>query len=246
LIRTLTLPGEAGTRFSWALLASVTEQLSAWAQDGSVRAVVVESAARDFSHGADLKDPEMAGRILGGRPGGIEVGDAGARMISALLALPCPSVVALQGRVIGAGAVLMTVADFRFAAPGTLVSFPEVDRAMHLGWGAIPHMVREFGAPLTRALVMACEPVPVEQFPPHVFRIVDDPKAAAQSFAAGLAAKPPVALRAVKQVLQRVAGTADMYTLDDSELFADTLETDDFREAMMAFLERRPAVFKGR
>ena len=146
------------------------------------------------------------------------------------------------------GACLFTVCDFRYAARGATLAFPEVDRGMHLAWGVLPHLAREYGAPLTRRLTLGGGAIAVDELPMGSVAL-ETPEGvdhAAETWATQLAAKPPLAVRAILSALRAVARGEPHNADRDVEAFAATTGSDDFREALMAWFARRPGVYEGR
>ncbi len=235
----LALDHPPGNRLSWRLLNRLDRVLHGLASlpvDSPVRVVVLAAHGDDFCHGADLGDAELAG-VVASDPARLAV--LGQRMIETLDRLPIPTVAAVTGRAIGGGACLVTACDFRVAAPTAEMRFPEVDRGMHLSWGILPILSRELGAGTARRLAIAGEtfcPATRSDFA----RQDAAPLAAALEWARNLAAKPPLAVRAVLATLQR--GHAS----DDPERFTTTTQSADFVEAMTAYAQKRPGRYNGR
>lgn len=235
-------------RFSFALMHALEDLAVAFAKSTDLRAVWLSASGPDFSQGADLKDPMLAAQMAGDSDRRAEIARLGAQLIEAWASLPIPTVVSAKGRILGAGACLFTVCDFRYASRDATIAFPEVDRGMHLAWGILPHLAREYGAPLTRRLTLGGASVPVEQLPVGSVAL-EAPGAtdsAARAWAELLAGKPPLAVRAILSALRAIA-RGEPHNADlDVEAFAATTGSDDFREALMAWFDRRPGVYAGR
>jgi enoyl-CoA hydratase/carnithine racemase len=215
-------------RMSLRMLRAL-EALPQQLMDSDIRAVVVESERDDFCHGIDLTDPEILGSVQTDR--GRSIASLGGQMIERWSTLGVPTVAAVSNWTIGAGACLAFACDFRYAAPLTRISFPEVDRGMHLSWGIIPLLIRECGLPLTRRLAMLGDPLAAEEFPVDVFTLSDDPRTAAHGLATRLADKPAAAVRHIKAVISADGPSAE--TLDeDVRRFVDSLSSPGFAQAM--------------
>lgn len=228
-----------GNRLSWRLLERldhVLQGLATLPPDSPLRAVVLLARGKDFCHGADLADADMAS-IVAEDP--VRLAVLGQRVVETLDRLPMPTVAAVTGRAIGGGACLVTACDFRVAGPDAQLRFPEVDRGMHLSWGILPILARELGHAAARRLTVAAEALPLTELPDFA-RAADDAPATAIEWARQLAAKPPLAVRAILATLQ--GGDAR----EDARRFAETTRSADFVEAMAAFAEKRPGRFDGR
>jgi len=235
-------------RFSFAMMHALENLAQAFADAPELRAICLSASGPDFSQGADLKDPMLAAQMAGDADKRGEIARLGARLIDAWASLPIPTVVSARGRIIGAGACLFTVCDFRYAASDATIAFPEVDRGMHLAWGILPHLAREYGAPVTRRLTLGGKPISVQQLPVGSLSLeeTDVVDERAREWSKALAAKPPLAVRAILSALRAIARGEPHDAVQDIEAFAATTGSDDFREALMAWFDRRDGVYEGR
>lgn len=244
-VATLTLDRAGGNRVSHALLQMMREAFHALSRLQSLRVVVLRAAGPDFSFGADLSDPAMADQIAGGAATRTALATLGQETLDAWARLPVPTIAAAQGRIVGAGACFVCTADFAYAAPGASVLFPEVNRGMHLSWGVLPRLVGRFGTPLAMRLALTGAAVACAELPPAIV-CVADAESAANALAQDLAAKPPLAVRAIKHVIGAAAERLQETAANDPALFASTIGSEDFTEAMAAFFEKRPGRYSGR
>ncbi len=244
----LTLDVPPGNRFSLRLQRHLASVADALLVNDDVRAVLLTAAGPDFSQGADLKDAEMASEVMSGRDGALALARLGQGLIDTWARLPMPTVVAARGHVVGAAACIFTASDFRFAAPDTQLRFPEVDRGMHLSWGILPRLAHEFGPAIARRLTVAAEAFAVDDLPRGSVRIVDDGalEEAARTLADELATKPPLAVRAILSVFRHADREQASSAASDPELFADTVLSEDFVEAIRAWTDKRGPKFRGR
>lgn len=241
---TLTLDRPGGNRVSHAVLLRLREVFQQLSATAHLRVVVLRAEGPDFSFGADLGDPAMAENIAGGRESRMALAALGQATLDAWARLPVPTVAAARGRIVGAGACFFCTADFAFASADASVLFPEVDRGMHLSWGVLPRLVGRFGVASALRLALTGSPVACGELRPTI-AIADDPASAAESLAGLLAAKPPLAVRAIKQVVSAAAERLQETAANDPALFADTVGSEDFAEAMAAFFEKRPGKYSG-
>lgn len=245
----VTLDNGPGNRLGLAqverLLGIVSGLGSLDAGADECRAVVLDACGPDFCHGANLADPALVARLASGRAARIDFATSGQALVSRWRSIPVPTIAVASGHVVGAGACLFLSADFRIAAPGTTVRFPEVDRGMHLGWGIVPRLVTLLGETRALRLALLGEPLAVAELADAV-TVTDDPAAETQRLAAQLAGKPPLAVRAVLAVLRQSTSAVDAAAQADAGRWADTLESADFAEAMAAWQGRRPGNWQGR
>ena len=237
-----------GNRLHPAGISAFERLLDALAQDKEVRAVWLSAEGEDFCQGMDLADADLAAWMAEGKAERMRFAKQGQAMIEAWASLPIPTVVSMRGRAMGAGACLVTAADFRVAYAGGVLCFPEVDRGMHLSWGILPRMVREYGLPWARRLAMVGERVRIGSLPARAFYLVDEgtEDEQAERLAVALAQKPPLAMRSIKAVLREVTKEDNLATADDALFFAQTVGSEDFQEALTAFFEKRPGRYQGR
>jgi 2-(1,2-epoxy-1,2-dihydrophenyl)acetyl-CoA isomerase len=165
--------------------------------------------------------------------------------------LPFPIVASIEGAAAGAGMGLALAADTRIA--GTSAVFVTA----YFGIGASPdggvsyHLTRSVGAARATELVMSNRPLRAQELLSLglVERVVDDGQAlaAARGRARELASIPPLALVRLRALVD----AAPTHGIDDHldaerEAIATLWQTEDFREGISAFLERRSPQFTGR
>lgn len=253
-IATLTLDRPAKRNaLSRALMEGIIETCAALRQRDDVHVVVVQGAGVDFSAGADLTDPGMlaiARAPLGERRRLLEIGP---RMVHAVQDLPQLTIAAMQGNCLGGGGCLALACDLRIAAADLRFGMPEVQRGMNMSWHSVPLMVAHFGPARTKELLVAG-------------RLVDAPSAvawglanrtteagpeavhaAAAAWAAELAERtPPIQATMVKETVNAVANASTPLVHMDRDQFILAQTSEDFGEAVRAFLEKRAPRFQGR
>ena len=220
---------------------------SVGAPDSSIRALLLTGAGRGF----------CAGQDLGSRRGdtlpdlGHTLNTMYNPLIRRLRKLPLPIVCAVNGVAAGAGASLAFACDITLAARSAsfLQAFAKIGLVPDSGSTFfLPHLV---GSARARALAMLAEKISAEQAMQWglIWQVVDDDKlvAEAKALALRLAAMPTRALAYIKRALD----TAETSTLDrqldlEAELQAMAGRTEDYREGVAAFFEKRTPTFKGR
>ena len=219
------------------------------ANDPSVRVLVFTAAGEEhFSVGMDLKQL-MSGA---GERGGFEaVLDQRLRVLAAIENMDKPSIATLYGYCLGGGLELPLACHFRLAASeGARIGLPELDLGTVPAWGGTARLTRCVGRDQALDMILRARKIDGE----HALRIglvhelhpVEELKSAAHALALELAAMPP---RAVAGVLRCVVGAGDA-PLDEAlaeerRAVLDCSGTEDQREGMRAFLEKRRPVFTG-
>ena len=235
------------------------EVLPQLAVDPEVRVVMVTGAGGAFCAGGDVKgmnESNQSGQARVGQPDAYDDKIAFLRMrqrwvSQALFDLPKPVVAALPGPAAGAGLSMALAADLRVAAERALLvtAFANIGASGDFGgsWfltqllGAAKAKELYFTSPRMTAAEAAELGLVNEVFPDDTF----DEEALAYCHA--IAAKAPIALRYMKENINRAADV-DLATALDAEAvnMVRSMSTADHREAAAAFVEKRTPTFDGR
>ena len=216
---------------------------------GDARAVVLTGAGRGFCEGQDLNDRAVASDAP------VDLGETVEAswnpLVRALAALPQPVIARVNGVAAGAGASLGLACDLVVAARSAkfIQSFAAIGLVPDTGgsW----HLTRHLGQARAMGLAMTGEPLVAEQAEQWglIWKCVDDEALdeTVDALAGKLAAMPPLGLAAIKQMIR----TSWDRTLDQElDLQRDEMRrlgfSQDYREGVAAFLEKRQATFTGR
>jgi len=230
--------------------AAMHEELrDALANLGDARLVVLTGAGRGFCAGQDLNDRAIA-------PGeAVDLGETVTTswnpLILTLTSLPQPVIARVNGVAAGAGANVALACDIVVAAKSAkfIQSFSAIGLIPDSGgtW-ALPRLV---GQARALGLALTGEPLAAERAAEWglIWKAVDDEALDAEvdSIASKLAALPPLGLAAIKEMIR----ASWQYSLDEElERQAGAMRrlgfTEDYREGVAAFLEKRPPNFNGR
>jgi 2-(1,2-epoxy-1,2-dihydrophenyl)acetyl-CoA isomerase len=217
--------------------------------DGAIRALLITGAGRGFCAGQDLNLRDA------GNAGDFDAGAALERhynpLIRRLRTLAKPIVAAVNGPAAGAGANIAFACDIVLAArqASFLQAFCRLGLVPDAGgtW-FLPRLV---GSARAMGLALLGEPLPAERAAEWglIWKVVDDDKLIdeARGLAARLAQGPTAGLGLIKQALNRSQANSLDAQLDvERDLQRLAARSEDFREGVAAFLEKRPAKFKGR
>ncbi|ONG55840.1 enoyl-CoA hydratase [Pseudoroseomonas deserti] len=167
---------------------------------------------------------------------------------AALRGLRKPVVAALQGWTLGGGAEMALGADYRIAATGTRIGFPEVQRGWVGGGGASQLLPRLIGHAAATRLLMLAEPIEAEEaLRLGLVHEVVAPEALlprARVVAAKLAGFSPVAVQSVKAALRAaMESSLSAGIAYENEMNVLCFSAGDHLEGIRAFNEKRPAEF---
>jgi len=223
--------------------------LQAAGDDESCRALLLTGAGRAFCTGQDLSARRFEPGVTPDL--GRSLQQLYNPLIRAIRALPKPVVCAVNGVAAGAGANLALACDIVLAARSArfIQAFSKVGLIPDCGgtW-TLPRLV---GPARARALMLLAEPLPAAQAAQWgmIWQVHDDADLlpAARALCAKLAALPPIGLALTKQALEASGGNDLDAQLDlERDLQAAAGRTDDYREGVAAFLEKRPPRFTGK
>ena len=216
----------------------------------AIRALVITGAGRGFCAGADLAEFDFApGPDLVKRadPGPV-IDQAFNPTVRRLQGLRVPTIAAINGVAAGAGASLAMTCDIAIAAPGAsfIQAFSKIGLIPDAGGSWF--LVERLGLARAMALAMTGDKLPAAQAKEWgmIWDVQDDPLAAALAMAEKLAVMPTQALVATRALL-RDASTRTLNEQLDAERDTQSAlgRTHDYIEGVTAFLEKRPAQFKG-
>jgi enoyl-CoA hydratase len=211
------------------------------------RAIVVTGAGgRSFVAGADIPamstmDPMEAKRFS-------EIGHAAMALLDRS---PVPTIAAVNGFALGGGCEVALACDVRIAAANALFGFPEVSLGILPGMGGTQRLPRLVGPAFAKELIFTGRRIGAGEAREIglVNRVVPEGEAlnAAKEIAAEIAANAPLAVRRAKAAANRAMDVDLISGLEyEADQFALLFATEDAREGMGAFVERRKAQFKGR
>jgi enoyl-CoA hydratase len=249
-VATLTLHRpEAMNAITQRMKDELAVALDAVAADDAARVLVITGAGdKAYCAGADLK--ERAGT----EPTPAEFffrQQATHRLFTRIEQFTKPVIAALNGVAFGGGAEIALCADLRVAAEHARIGLTEVAPGVIPGGGGTQRLARLVGPArakellFTAARLTAAEALAlglVNRVAP-ADRLADE----VHALAASIAQKPPLAVRFAKQAVDKGL-QADLQTALDFELYAAAIlfDTEDRREGMRAFVEKRAPQFKGR
>ncbi len=236
--------------FTDAMHAEVREALAKVKADNSVRVLLLTGAGRGFCAGQDLSDRAVA---PGAEP--VDIGAAIEKnykpLVLALRALPLPVVCAVNGVAAGAGANLALACDIVIAAKSA--SFIQAFSKIGLlpDAGGTKFLPQLLGNARAMGLAMLGDKLSAEQAAQWgmIWKCVDDEQLAGETEAllTHFANAPTRGLAATKQAIYAAETTTLEEQLNiERDAQRDLGRSDDYREGVAAFMEKRAAKFTGR
>ena len=230
-----------------ATLAELGQAFDALAADEAVRAIVLTGAGeKSFVAGADINELAVQTPVQGK-----EHAAAGQRVFDRIETLGKPVIAAINGFALGGGCELAMACTLRIAVDTARLGQPEINLGLLPGYGGSQRLPRLVGRGVALELLLTGDMISAARAFEIglVNRVVPaaDLLAEARKLAAVLAGKAPVAVRYILEAVQHGAEMplADAQHLE-ATLFGLVATTDDMREGTRAFLEKRPAAWKGR
>ncbi|NWG45050.1 MAG: enoyl-CoA hydratase/isomerase family protein [Alphaproteobacteria bacterium] len=234
------------------MMAEIERLARAFATDTHTRVVLVTAEGRDFSVGADLSEPRVPSGD--GAPtllARLRQAELGAAMMRALMEIPQPTIALMKGVATGAGACIASACDFRLASDTARAGYGEVKLGINLMWRALPLCTHLVGPARAKRMIMTGQlfPAPVLKEWGFVDEVVAEESlvASGEAWAAQYAALPPIAVQMIKRSVNAVSTALDAAIMHmDTDQWMLASQTEDFREGVTAFFEKRPPVFRGR
>jgi enoyl-CoA hydratase len=210
------------------------------------RAVIVTGAGKAFSAGVDIGEMSGMSTALAKRRA-----DTGHALGALMESLACPVIAAVNGFALGGGCELALACDFIYAADTAKFGQPEVNLGVIPGFGGTQRLARRVGIGRARELVYTGEIIAADKALAIglVNAVVpkDELLGRVRAVADQIAAKGPLAVAQAKRAMLRGVD-ADLAAGNELEAqaFAMLFGSDDQKEGMKAFVEKRKPEFSGR
>lgn len=221
----------------------VNEHFSTLAKEDGVRAVILTGNEKAFAAGGDLKEMSTMRPVD-------HLRNRSHRAWAAVQDYPKPIIAAINGWALGGGLELAMHADILVAGENAKLGQPEIKVGIMPGAGGTQRLPRAVGKFVAMKMCLLGEPITAREALQWglVSEVVPDEQVfpRALEMARTIAAMPPLAVMAIKDVL--LAGLdASLQTglMLERKAFDLLFDTEDQKEGMRAFIEKRPPSYKG-
>ena len=226
------------------LLSELVDALTKLDADEAVRCIVITGNERAFAAGADIKEMADASSVDMLRRNALARYDAVRKIAK-------PIIAAVSGWALGGGCELAMACDMIVASETARFGQPEINIGIMPGAGGTQRLTRALGKARAMELILTGDYLSAQEAharglvnriaPPELY--LEE----AQKLARRIAAQPPVAVRLAKDAVLKAQDLSIEEGLDyERRLFYLLFATEDQKEGMAAFVEKRPPQWKGR
>lgn len=214
--------------------------------DPEVRVLVLTGNEKAFAAGADIEHMSK-GDVLDA----YMFGDKVVRIQEMLADCPKPTIAAISGYALGGGLEVSLCCDFRIVTETAVLGLPEISLGIIPGGGGTQRLPRLLNYSIAAEMIMTGEMIKADQALQIglVNRVVPPEKLEEEVilFAKKLIKRPALALRAAKIAMRKGLNVSLKDGIQmEQDLFCMLFGTQDQKEGMAAFIEKRKASFKGR
>lgn len=221
------------------LLADTLEELG---HDGEIRAIVIRGNGPAFCGGGDIRHMKQEG-LAHARARLEKV----ARAANLLIAGPKPVVACVEGAAYGAGLSIVAACDYIVATPEARFGAPFSNLGLAADWGLTWTLPRRIGAARAKQMCLLADVLDANEAKAaglvDEICAADDIMSRAIAVAGQFAAGPPLATAATRRAFAMAPGSSEEALANETITQAALLQTDDHREGVQAFLEKRTPHF---
>jgi enoyl-CoA hydratase len=235
---------EALNALNGQVMLDVVEAMEVFDRDPAIGAIVLTGDERAFAAGADIKEMADASAVEMLQTDRISLWDR-------LRKIKIPLVAAVSGWCLGGGNELAMACDMIVAADDAVFGQPEIRIGVMPGAGGTQRLTRAIGKARAMELILTGDTIPAREALALglVTRVVgrEETLAEALRLAARIAEMPPLAVMAAKEAVNRAYELSLEAGLEfERRNFFLLFASEDQKEGMQAFTEKRPARWKGR
>lgn len=244
---TLTLNNPPKNLLTAAVLSDLDQALDRYSGDPTVKALVLTGGGSLFVAGADIGEIHA----LSSSQQGENASKRGHRILNKIETMPKPVLAAITGFCLGGGLEIALACPIRIAGDRTRLGLPEINLGIMPGFGGTQRLPRLIGRAKAIELILTGDMIGAEEAKAIglVNRVVPEAEVLKQTqgLAKKIASKGGKAIAAVmKAVVEESAVDLTSGLSLEAEIFGTLCETDDMKEGLSAFLEKRQPKFSDR
>ncbi|OLN22636.1 enoyl-CoA hydratase [Domibacillus antri] len=229
-----------------SVISEIEQALDALENDHDVRVIVLYGEGRFFSAGADIKEftAVSSGEEFS------QLAARGQRVMERIETFPKPVIAAIHGAALGGGLELAMSCHIRYVTESAKLGLPELQLGLVPGFGGSQRLTRYVGMAKAAEMMLTSEPISgseaVHWGLANAAFSEEELLPAARSLAQKIAVKSPVSVKAAIHLLN-YAKHAEYYKGIEQEAadFGNVFLSEDAKEGINAFIEKRPPNFKG-
>jgi enoyl-CoA hydratase len=216
-------------------------------KDEKVRVIVITGAGeKAFCAGLDLKPMRDINVIKA-----VETSKLGQKLTLAIEEVGKPVIAAINGYALGGGLELAMACDIRIASEKARIGQPEVNVGLIPGWGGTQRLPRLVGKGIAKELIFTGKLIDAKTAERigliNMVVPLENLKSAVEEFARVIMSKPPIAIKLAKELINSSIETDQRTGLvHEAEAFGILSSTEDYREGVSAFIEKRKPEYKGK
>ena len=228
-------------------LRELTQVVKDLEKDKSIRVVILKGAGdKAFIAGADIKEMKDM-NVLEAK----QFAELGHRFLRGIQHSRLPYIAMVDGYALGGGCEVLMACDIAIASKSSKIGQPEINLGVHPGFGGTQNLSRLVGRARAKELLLTGDNISAEESfrIGLINRVVDSDKLVEETekIASKIASKSPVQIAFIKDLVNK--GTdIDLHSACALEVsyFSSGFSTDDQKEGMEAFLEKRKPKFTGK
>lgn len=237
---------EALNSINSEVLQGISDAVDDVAADPEIRVMIVTGEGKAFVAGADI-----AAMSVMNQEQGLAFGRLGAKVFRKIETMDKPSIAAVNGFALGGGCELAMACDIRLASEKAKFGQPEVSLGITAGYSGTQRLPRIVGKSVAMELLLTGGQIKAaEALRIGLVSKVTEPEALmseAMDLAARIMKNAPLAVKyTVMAIKEGLEAPMEEAIEIESKLFAKCFATEDQKEGMKAFLEKRAAEFKGK
>ena len=228
-------------------LKEISSRIADAKEDQNIKVIILTGAGdRAFCAGADLNMMKGTGAYKG-----MHLSQFGQKLTMEIEELKKPVIAAINGYALGGGLELAMACDLRIASENARLGQPEVNVGLIPGWGGTQRLPRFVGKGIAKELIFTGKRIDAKTAERHglLNKVVplDQLESTVKEIASELMNKSPIAIELAKQLINNSTEIDPRVGLiNEAEAFGVLASTEDFKEGVSAFLEKRKPQYKGK